>query len=286
MNTSPEKLVSGAITLLSLPEVYLRLEEALLAPHSSAKDLGKILRYDPAIATRLLKIVNSAFYGLPAKTDSLPRAITIVGTHQLRELVLSTVAVATFNRISTDLVDMSTFWHHSVYCGLIARLLARRCHVLHPERLFTAGLLHDVGQLIIYHEIPQLAREALRSAEASDNGLYHAEQQVLGFTHGEVSLELFKLWNLPDSLQESTAFHHEPEKAIFFPLETALVHLANSAANQIEPARNILECRSEIDKEAWLRTGFDEEILQDSVTEAHPQFLQVIDIISPDRPMI
>ncbi len=189
-------------------------------------------------------------------------------------------------RITSDLVDMSTFWHHSVFCALIARLLGKRCNTPHTERLFGAGLLHDVGQLVIYHELPELARQALASAEPSDDGLYRAEKSVLGFTHGDVGAALFKAWGLPDSLQAAARFHHEPSAANDFAFEAAIVHLANSAANAIEPARNILACRPERDPEAWQLTGLSEEALNEVVPEAEVQFLEVIRIISPHAPLI
>jgi HD-like signal output (HDOD) protein len=280
------ELVAGVTNLLSFSTAYSRVNELLQDPQSSAQDLGAVISHDPGLAIRLLKIVNSAYYGFPRKIDTLSRAVTIIGTRELEALVLATVAVDSFNRISTDLVDMSAFWHHSVYCGLVARLLARRFGVLHIERLFVAGLLHDVGQLVIYHQIPEQAREALAAAEPTDDGLYRAEQHLLGFTHGDVAAELFELWRLPASIKEAAAFHHEPGRAQEFPLETALVHLANSVANTVEPARNILECRPMRDPQAWASTGLSEEDLDLALADANEQFLDVIRIISPDKPLL
>ena len=190
MSTTPEDLVDQVTTLVSLPEVYVRLSALLDDPDATSADLGEVIRHDPGLATRLLRIVNSAFYALPSRIDDLTGAVTIIGRNDLRDLALATVAVETFDKIACDLVDMSTFWHHSVFCALIARLLGKRCNSHHTERLFGAGLLHDVGQLVIYHELPELARQALAGAEASDDGLYRAEKQVLGFTHAEVAREL------------------------------------------------------------------------------------------------
>lgn len=286
MSTTPEDLVAGVTTLVSLPEAYVRLSALLDDPDAASSDLGEVIRHDPGLATRLLRLVNSAFYGFPSRIDDLTRAVTIIGRDELRDLVLATVAVETFDKIASDLVDMSTFWHHSVFCALIARLLGKRCNTPQTERLFGAGLLHDVGQLVIYHELPKLARQALAGAEPSDDGLYQAEKQVLGFTHGDVGAALFKAWGLPDSLQAATRFHHEPSAANDFEFEAAIVHLANSAANAVEPGRNILACRPERDPEAWRRTGLSEDALNEAVPEAEAQFLEVIRIISPHAPLI
>jgi len=278
-----KELVAGVTDLLSFSAVYFRVNELLQDPRSSAQELGEVISHEPGLATRLLKIVNSAYYIFPRKIDTLSRAVTIVGIRELEALVLATVAVDAFNRISTDLVDMSTFWHHSVYCGLVARLLARHCGVLHTERLFVAGLLHDVGQLVIYHQIPKLARQALAAAEPSDDGLYRAEQDLLGFTHSDVATELFEIWGLPTAIKEAAAFHHEPGRAREFPLETALVHLANSAANTVEPGRNIVECHPTRDAQAWQLTGLSEYDLECAMADANEQFLDVVRIVSPDE---
>ena len=280
------ELVAGITDLLSFSAVYFRVNELLQDPRSSADEIGVVISHEPGLAARLLKIVNSAYYGFPGKIDTLSRAVMIFGTRELESLVLATVAVDAFKRISTDLVDMSDFWHHSVYCGLAARLLARRFGVLHPERLFVAGLLHDVGQLIIYHQIPELAREALAVAEPTDDGLYRAEQDLLGFTHGDVALELFEIWGLPTSIKEAAAFHHECGRAREFPLDTALVHLANSVANAVEPSRNIPECRPVRDPRAWELTGLSEDDLDRALEDANEQFLDVVRIISPNKPLV
>ncbi len=286
MNTTATALANTTSNLVSLPEVYFRANELLADPHSSAADLGEVIRHDPGLAARLLKIVNSSFYGFPAKVDTLPRAVALLGRDELRDLVLATVAVETFNKIAPSQVDMSTFWHHGVYCGLAARLLARRSSMLHTEALFVAGLLHDVGQLLIYQQLPALASQALADAELSDDGLYQAERRELGFTHAEVGAELFKAWGLPAILETTTRYHHEPAEAQDFELEAAIVHLANSSINAVEPGRNILDCQPVRDAAAWARTGLSEQVLEEVLAETETQFLDVVKIISPDAPLI
>lgn len=283
---SPEELVQGVIKLVSLPDVYFRLEELMYSNKSTANDFADIINNDPALATRLLKMANSAFYGFPSRIDSLSRAITIVGTRELRDIVLATVAVESLNKIPNDLVDMSTFWHHSVYCGVTARLMAKRCHILHTERLFLAGLIHDVGQLVIYYQLPELARKVLEKADDTDSGLYAAERKILGFTHGEVGRELFKLWGIPESLQEIAECHHIPADAREFHLETAIVHLANSVVNTVEPGRNINECEQQIDSGALKLSNLGQDDFPEILAEADAQFMEVIKLISPDAPLV
>ena len=273
-------------TILSLPEVYLRLHELMDKPNSNAEELGSVIRHDPGLSVRLLKIVNSSFYGFPSKIDNLNRAITIIGIQELENLVLATTASATFNKIPSDLIDMSCFWHHSVYVGITAKLLAKSCELPHTDHMFAAGLLHDVGQLIIFHKAPREARMALQQAQPTDDGLYQAEKEVLGFSHGDVGAELFRVWKLPPIFAEVAAFHHEPRLAKNFILETAIVHLANSLANTLEPARNITECCSNCDPKAKEIIGLSEQALTNILDETEAQFSDVIKIISPNAPLL
>lgn len=286
MKPTPKQLATSVLTLLSLPKVFFRLEELLEDPGASFEEMGQVLSHDPGLATRLLKLVNSALYGFPSRIETLPRAIALIGIEELKVLVMATMVADRFRGIASELVDMSTFWHHSLYCALAARQLARRCRVLHPGRLFAQGLLHDVGQLVLYQTLPDAASRAIAEAAPTDDGLYLAERAVLGFSHGEVGAELFTLWGLPKGFAETAAFHHEPHKAQDFPLETAIVHLANSLANRIEPGRNTLtQCQPVLDPHALRLTGLDENVFDEIMSEVEAIFLKVAQLISPDAPL-
>ncbi|MDF1583703.1 MAG: HDOD domain-containing protein [Methyloprofundus sp.] len=281
-----KRLVADVSTLLSLPEVYLRLRDLLGQPSTNAKNLGEVISLDPSLAARLLKVVNSSFYGFLSKIEDLDRAITIIGIHDLENLVLAASASDVFDKIPSEFIDMSCFWHHSVYVGITAKLLGKHCGFMHPERLFAAGLLHDVGQLILFNKEPNLARQALEQALPSDDGLYHAEQQVFGFTHGDIGAELFRVWQLPAIFTEVAAFHHEPRRAKNCNSAVAIIHLANSLVNTVEPARNITECSPTYDPEAFNIAALSQSVLDNVLTEAELQFQDVIKIISPNTPLL
>jgi putative nucleotidyltransferase with HDIG domain len=127
---------------------------------------------------------------------------------------------------------MDTFWRHSIFTGLLSRILARRCGVLHPERLFIAGLLHDIGSLVLYRRLPEVAGELLLTAQGDEQVLCRAESDVLGFTHAELGKLLLAHWRLPESLCEAVARHHEPAAAENAQLEAAVVHVADVLANR------------------------------------------------------
>src|SRR3569833_2055482 len=187
MSLSPKELVTGAIELASLPEVFLRVNEMIDSPRYTAADIGHVISRDPGLTTRQLKIANSAFYSFPSQIDSVSRAITIIGTRELRDLILATSVARLFKGLPNDLVSMDDFWRHSVCCGLAARALAAQRGERLLERFFVAGLLHDIGSLLLYRKIPELAREALLRCQHNDVAHKHAEQDVIGFDHAAVA---------------------------------------------------------------------------------------------------
>ena len=223
---TPKELVSGAVRLVSLPEVCIRVNQLLEDPDVTATELGKVLSQDTGLAARLLKIVNSSFYGFPSRVETISRAVTIIGLRELRGLVMATSAIETFSRIPTDILNMAQFWRHSVYCGVVAQALAERCHVLHSERMFVAGLLHDIGKLIICNRLPQHARDIQEELTKEGELDFIIEKKILGYDHADVGGELLSEWNMPQALCDAVCFHHNPNDASNNKIEVALVHIA------------------------------------------------------------
>lgn len=233
---TPQELVSGNIDLVSLPDVCVRVQAMTEDPNCTAMGLGKIISQDIALTASLLKLVNSAYYGFPATIDTVSRAVSIVGIRELRDMSLAMSAVEVFSSIPNDLIDMASFWKHSVFCGLLAQALSAHCNVLHKERLFIAGLLHDIGRLLIYCKLPDQACDILNEIENGSGDICREEQRILGFDHAQVGAELLTLWQLPEGLQEAIACHHSPEHAEKAKLEAAIIHIANEVTNFIEQA--------------------------------------------------
>lgn len=267
--------VSG---LASPPDVYIKVFDLMESPTAAAEDMGLIISQDPSLTVRLLKIVNSPMYSFSSKIDTVSRAVAVVGLRELYSLVVAVSAVKSFSAIPNDVVNMDTFWRHSIYCGILARLLAKRCHVLHTERLFIAGLLHDIGSLVIYNRAPDIAKRILEIAEGDEEKVFNAELQELGFSHAELGGELLKEWTLPESLQEAVAFHHQPGRAKGGKLEAAIVHIANVLANQSELGAfsEVKVLPVEIDDAAWAAVGLDPETFDrdEIIGEAGIQFVE------------
>jgi len=272
------KDVSG---LVSPPEVCIQMLDLVESPMSTAHEIGEVIASDPNLSARLLKLVNSSFYNYSGRIDTLSRAIAIVGTRELYSLAVSVSAIRSFSRIPVEIINMDTFWRHSLFCGIIARYLGKRCGVLHPERLFVAGLLHDIGSLVVFARVPEKAKELLMIAQNDEQALAYAEQQEFGFNHADLGGMLATLWNLPDTLVEAISCHHNPLDAVCSKQQAAIIKIADILADRSDLGALFapMPRRDEplnIDKALWRATGLVEANFDETqiIADAGQQFIE------------
>ena len=260
--------------LVSPPDVCMRLFELIHSPTTGAKDIAAVISIDPNLTARLLRMANSAFYNFSRKIDTVSRAVTIIGNAELYQLVLSISAVKTFNSIPNELVQMETFWRHSVYTGLLARALATRANVLHPERLFVSGLMHDIGALVLYHQRPEAMRDILLVADGDEEVLYQSELQCFQFSHASVAAHMMEQWQLPEALIDAVRWHHQPERASEASVEAHILYLANHLVNESEQGNFMGSPKADIQiSQAMLDVvGLSEDELFFAFEEAAEQF--------------
>lgn len=282
---SAKELVEGSVRLVSLPEVCIRINEMLDDPNVTVTSLGNVIIQDTSLTARLLKMVNSSFYGYEARIETVSRAVTVIGLRELRGLVIAASAVEMFSNVPEESLNKVRFWRHSLYCGVIARLLAEKCNVLHSERLFVAGLLHDIGKLIIAQRLPDVAKEVLDEIQLGQRPALEIEKELLGFTHAEVGCELMTSWNMPETLINSVSHHHDPRASKNGVIETCLVHIANSLTDEAENGLDMKmksdALKKEVDPFAWETTGLDESVKEHIFAEAGPLFAEALEIILP-----
>lgn len=275
------ELVHGLGGLVTLPNVFIRINQLVEDPNSSITDIARAVSQDPSFTVRMLRVANSSFYGFSSTIDTVDKAVSVIGTSQIRNLALSMSVARTFAGLPNTLVSMENFWLHSLYCALIARILARQMRRCDPEALFTAGLLHDIGELVIFNRLPEQARDALTMVldHADELPVYEAERQVIGFDHAQVGGELARQWNLPPLLEECIAYHHSVAEAQRYPRETALVHIANILALMAEVDTLDVNDVSPIDPRAWEVTGLDETVIELVVREAQEEIAEAEKLI-------
>ncbi len=220
-------LLTGDVHLASPPNLYFELCRAADDPAATSENLAGIIGNDPNLCGRLLKIVNSAYFGLPGQIRTISRAITIIGIDELRTLVLGTLIIDKFSALPGGLPSMHAYWRNCLNCALLARSIGRYLHnAAGKETLFVCGLLHEIGQLVFYLRIPELARDVALQAEAGSIDAIQAEQKLLGFDHYQAGAALARLWRLPDIIAETIASHCDPLMADTYPQESAIVSLA------------------------------------------------------------
>lgn len=253
---TPEKLVSGVINLVTLPEICRKINLIMADPDHSRHDIESLVSQDPALTMRILRIVNSSYYALPRKIDRVDQAISIIGEDDLSNLILATSATTVLKRLANPLIDFQEFWRHSVECGLMARAIAKQSHHADCEALFTSGLLHDVGKIVLYYQLPDLARAVLDESKMTGCRIEEAEQRLLSFNHAQVGGALARAWRLPEILCRSVAFHHQPNQAEAFAIEAGMVHIANVLSNRRGPL-SVDSSKAEIEG-----LGFDPQALE------------------------
>jgi putative nucleotidyltransferase with HDIG domain len=245
-NASIVALLDDVEGLVSPPDICMQLFELIHSPTSGAADIARVVAIDPNLTARLLRIANSSFYSFSRKIDTISRAVTVIGNTELYQLVLSISAVKTFAHIPNELVRMETFWRHSVYTGLLARALAIRANVLHPERLFVAGLMHDLGSLVLYHQRPEAMRDLLLMADGDEEVLYQGELERFEFSHASVAAHMMERWQLPETLIDAIRWHHQPEAAEVSTIEAHILYLANHLVNESEQGNFMGSPRADI----------------------------------------
>ncbi len=182
----------------ALPDACFKIKALMEDDSSTIESFANVISVDPSLTSRLLQIANSAIYSFPGEISTISRAITIIGTQAIYNMMLVDVAATAFKHFSNQAIDLKRFWHMSVFCGLASKNLAITAGIRDIERLFVAGLLQNFGELIVAKVSPELAKQC--EAYSADLLPWQLQQQVLGFTYTEVSAELLKIWQIPEKI--------------------------------------------------------------------------------------
>jgi len=235
IKTKPDvrkKIMQQDVKLPEIPSIVFELNEIMANPISSADDIAQIVSKSPSLATVLLKIVNSSFYGFPSKIDSISRAVTIIGTREIGSLALGISVITIFEGIPEGRINMYDFLRHGFACGIISRILAAQKDIPQTEQLFVSGLLHDIGRAIVYRYFPEHATVLLNRSLKSGKLLYQEEMDCLGCRHTDIGMYLLKKWKLPFNLENNISCHHKPSSAND-PVQASIVHMADIIANAV-----------------------------------------------------
>ena len=229
-------LIAKIDSMPTLPTVALRVMEVTSNPKSSANDLMEIIGPDISLTAKILKIANSPFYGFTKEISSLQHAVTVLGFKEIRNMVISTIAFDSFKNFKkNDKFDISKFWRHSFCCGLAAKIIAVELKNTSSE-LFVAGLIHDIGKLVMYIAFPVefLKLVNMVSPLRLKYTAFEAEKNVFEIIHDEVGMMLLKKWMFPESLITAVGFHHHPQEADKKSPFPIIIHVADILAHVYE----------------------------------------------------
>jgi putative nucleotidyltransferase with HDIG domain len=206
----PPLVVERIHELPTLPEIYHRLVATIDDPFSSIWEVERIIRQDPAMTARILRLVNSSLYGLSSPVSTVAQAVRTIGYDALKQLVLTTSVIDMFQPGQESPLSLKLYWEHCLGTAAAARQLALWVGEEHPEEFFVAGLLHDIGKLIHNQYAPEKFRAALAVAASERLTLESAEHVVLGFSHNQTGGFLIHRWGLSPAIQRAVAYHHTP----------------------------------------------------------------------------
>lgn len=226
-----KKVVDRIVGLPTLPVMLSNINRLMMNPRTSAKEVGQLISSDPAITAKILRVVNSSFYGFPNRITTITHAIVILGFNTIKSIVLSSSIFDTFKGDGAEKrFNRMEFWKHSIGVGAVGKVLARRRGYSATEEFFIAGLLHDVGKIIIDQHLHAEFLEILHRVQTRDILMLQAEEEVLGLTHAELGGWLFERWNLSKGLVECITTHHNPGLAKELPDYAAVIHLSDIIA--------------------------------------------------------
>jgi len=256
-----QQIVANTCDLISFPKAAGRVNAVVSSPDSGAADVAKAITQDPALAAKLLRIANSAFYGFRGEVSTVTRAVTLLGMNPIRSLVLGSASADLIKQLPNELVSLENFWPQAIQCSIAARELAGRCRGVEREALFIAGLLHNIGLLVLFNQMPEKSLQAQKAYiyGPEDRRREDAEAEVFGFNHAQVGAALLHAWDFPAALYEPIEFLTNPEQAPTYKKQAAVLQIAHTAAFVAETEAEDLDDAPEIDAVCFALTGLTED---------------------------
>ena len=204
MNNNMQNIINKYDALPAMPNVVMKALNIIKTENSGLKELAKIISYDHSLTTEVLKLVNSAYYGLPKQITSIQNAISLLGFNEIRKTVIAiTLKPILTSRGGRDL------WEHSIISAVACEMLAKQVNIIKPEDAFVVAFLHDIGKIVLNHSSP-IAYNKVKTLVAEGNNILEVENLLIGTTHTDVGFKLAKKWQLPVIIANCIKYHHNP----------------------------------------------------------------------------
>jgi HD-like signal output (HDOD) protein len=261
----------------ALPDACFKVKALMTNTSSEISDFADIIGIDPSMTSRLLQIANSAIYSFPGEISTISRAITIIGTQAIYNMMLVDVAASAFKHFENQAIDLKRFWRMSIYCGLATKNLAISAGIRDIERLFVAGLLQNFGELLVAKISPELAQ---RCEKYDKNNLpWILQERILGFTYTDISADLLKIWQLPEKIILPIR-HFNAASTIDINRDVKILNLASRLALMDSHSEEFLY-EDVIDESLCQPLGLSEEDLMQASDFAAQEATNILSIMNP-----
>ena len=262
-----KKLASKSLNIPTLPVVVQKMREMIADPKSGAADIGRLVAQDPPLAAKVLKIANSAFYGLAQRTVSTEQACTVLGLRVLRNVVTQAAVMSHYEHLGGRGFDLDGLWRHSQLVAQLSHHLARAARVnlgLTPEEIQACGLLHDLGKVVLLESLDEEYIKILEMCSSQTMPVHVAEKRLLGFDHTDVGALVAVQWGLPSAVAAVIQYHHGPREAVAANPAVALVANANLVVQRCE-AGNLVAAAGTLDADTQRFLGLNASVVTGAV---------------------
>jgi HD-like signal output (HDOD) protein len=248
----PQAIVQQAVkkvtTIATLPEVTARIIKTVEDPKSTAAQLHQIVSHDPALVTRILKVVNSSFYGLPGQIASVERAIVLLGLNAIKNIAVAASLGQLFRGVKLcEGFTAKDLWTHCIAVAVTARELAKQMRVPIADEAFLAGMIHDIGILVALQTNPEQLRAVCEKVQSSGGNFCEVEREITGVDHQQLGMGLADVWKFPRPCQLVAGFHHQPATLADHRLLVAIVHVADVLCCQTNQGFNLTAVNQQMD---------------------------------------
>lgn len=271
------KRVEALTSVPTMPGVFEKISKMIEGSESAAADIAGVISSDQALSAKVLRLVNSAFYGFPGRISNVTHALIILGFDVVKGLILST---SVFDMMLAR--GLFGLWEHSFGCAVTAGVVARKIEHPDPEEVSVAALLHDLGKVIIRIEAPDQALLIEEAVRKKDVSVYEAEEEILGFNHTTVGRWLSKKWNLPSSLADPITYHHSPWLAKAAPRQTAVVHVADVLVRASGYGSGGDRLVPRIDAKTWKGLDISDPLLEEIISETDEKLEAAEDLLGDE----
>ncbi len=269
--------VAKADNLFVLPDTVIKIKQLIDDDATSMEDIAEVINYDPAIMCQILKIANSALYKFPSTITTASKAIQVIGTRSVYDLVLAYGVAHAFKDITKDVIDLEKYWEVAVNCGLLAKHFAEELGIKEPEKLFVCGLLHNLGELVMVQLNPSAAVKA--SQISSSTRPAELQQHILGFCYADISAALLAEWGIPKDITDCLAHLHD-HSSESMPAEYHVLQLSYSLAlNNIYA--DLYSKYETLDNEQLAVLGLDESSVESALDFSNLQLMSALALFSP-----